>query len=217
MLHNGDEDGSVVLEIVLYCGPNANQYVPTPDFEIPASADISGEGPSSEFTRCEEFMRRELPGRVRNELEVRIERALVPMEENLKQQLVGIVQELQVRLFEEFKQAYRQESPMRANASEVAASGASANIPDGPSQMEYSPFAQDDDGNGKDLMVSHPDDHTEGNAGMESARSVSQPMGIALPLYPFIMDDWAAVLNDGTHEDGHWESQWMNAAYSSWM
>lgn len=162
-------------------------------------------------------MRRELPGRVRNELEVRIERALVPMEESLKQQLVGIVQELQARLFEEFRQAYRQENSVRTNANEVAAGGAATEIPDDPSQMIYSPFTQDGGGKGTDVMVSHPDNQVGGNAGMGNAWSVSQPMDTALPSYPFMMDDSAAFLNDGTQEGGIWDSRWTNAAYSSWM
>jgi hypothetical protein len=58
----------------------------------------------AELGRYEEFLRQELPGKVRQELENRID-ALAPpaLEDALKGQLVNIVHDLQVQLFEAFK------------------------------------------------------------------------------------------------------------------
>lgn len=162
-------------------------------------------------------MRRELPGRVRGELEVRIERALIPVEESLKQQLVGIVQDLQVTLFEEFKQSYRHGDPIRTSGCEMAVSIAAAVVPDDASQTVYNPLVQDDKGKGKDAIVPGPDNYVVETSNMDNVWSVSQPMGIALPSYPFIVDDTAAFLDSVTQEDGNWDSRWTNGAYSSWM
>lgn len=162
-------------------------------------------------------MRRELPGRMRGELEVRIERALIPVEESLKQQLVGIVQELQVRLFEEFKQNYRQANSAGAINNALAAGDVAAETSSGPNQMLYSPATEDGKGKGKDVMIPFSDNHEVHKSSMEDVWGVSQPMDIALPSYPFIMDDPAAFLDDVAEEGGHWDSQWTNATYSTWM
>lgn len=188
------------------------------DFELPASIENPiKDGHSSQFAQCEAFMRRELPGRVRGELEVRIERALVPVEESLKQQLVGIVQDLQVKLFEEFRHAYRQENSARTDESRIAAAGATAVVmPNDSSQMLYSPFIQDDKGQGKDAVLPCPDNDAMETSDFGSAWSVSQPMDIALSSYPFILDDPSALLGDVTQTGGNWDSRWTNAMYSNW-
>lgn len=59
--------------------------------------------PSSELERYETYLRRELPGRVRRELETRIDQALSPLEDSLRSELIDIVRDLQLTLFEEYK------------------------------------------------------------------------------------------------------------------
>lgn len=56
----------------------------------------------SAFDRYERYLRRELPRRVRQELEIRIDQALEPLEENLKSQIVDIVRDAQLALFQSF-------------------------------------------------------------------------------------------------------------------
>lgn len=79
--------------------------MPTPWFELPAwcESPSAGGGPASDIAQYEEFLRRELPRRVRGELEVRIEQELSPVEESLKRQLVDIVRDMQQRLFADFR------------------------------------------------------------------------------------------------------------------
>lgn len=88
-------------DVFRICFPaDAPDIVPTPWFELPAAwgAEAGGQtpgSPASDITRYEEFLRRELPRRVRGELEVRIEHELGPVEESLKHQLVDIVRDMQ--------------------------------------------------------------------------------------------------------------------------
>lgn len=78
--------------------------VPTPWFELPpAWGAASPPAHESDIARYEEFLRRELPRRVRGELEVRIEQELSPVEESLKRQLVDIVRDMQQSLFADFR------------------------------------------------------------------------------------------------------------------
>lgn len=170
------------------------------DFEIPVSTEKSIEGLSSELARCEAFMRRELPGRVRGELETRIERALVPVEESLKQQLVGIVQDLQVRLFEEFKLAYRQGILTRKDGNVISAGDTSGGVPDNLSKIVCGPVIQDS------VAFPNPESYVLGNADMEESWGVSQPMDLVLASYPFAMDDPAAFLDDVTQQGENWDS-----------
>jgi hypothetical protein len=58
---------------------------------------------SPEFSRYEQFLRQELPVRVRQQLEVRIDQYLNPVEENLKNELVAIVRDMQIQLFDLYK------------------------------------------------------------------------------------------------------------------
>ncbi|ORY10733.1 hypothetical protein BCR34DRAFT_485248 [Clohesyomyces aquaticus] len=60
---------------------------------------------SDELARYEQFLRRELPPAVRRELESAVERQFSPLEESLKSQLIEIVRDLQLRLFESYTQA----------------------------------------------------------------------------------------------------------------
>lgn len=173
------------------------------------------ESSASEFARCEAFMRRELPGRVRGELEARIERALAPVEENLKHQLVGIVQELQATLFEEFKQSSRQGHTQRTGDKQVIREGAVAETPCACNQTIYSPLIQDNEGTKRDAMMPYPDVLMD-TAAMQDAWRVSQPVEVTLSSYPFIVDDSAAFLSVAQNS-GNWDSQWTDAAYRNWM
>ena len=68
------------------------------------TAGLSEEAsPDSELVRYEELLRRELSSRVRQELEVRIEEAIAPVEETLRSQLVDIVHDMQLQLVDLYK------------------------------------------------------------------------------------------------------------------
>lgn len=74
------------------------------DYEYSSITDPSHpSSPNQEFVRYEQFLRRELPSRVRLQLEVRIEERLSPVEEGLRSELVEIVREMQLQLFEIYK------------------------------------------------------------------------------------------------------------------
>lgn len=96
-------------DVFRICFPaDAPDSVPTPWFELPPACGGAGPAASpdaaeSDIARYEEFLRRELPRRVRGELEVRIEAELSPVEESLKRQLVDIVRDMQQRLFADFR------------------------------------------------------------------------------------------------------------------
>ncbi|KKY37605.1 hypothetical protein UCDDA912_g02360 [Diaporthe ampelina] len=81
--------------------------MPSPWFELPPAwgGEVGGSpaSPASDLARYEEFLRRELPRRVRGELELRIDQELTPVEERLKRQLVDIVRDMQQRLFADFR------------------------------------------------------------------------------------------------------------------
>lgn len=57
---------------------------------------------SDELAQYEQFLRRELPSAVRRELEQAVERQFIPLEEKLKSQLVEIVRDLQIQLFQAY-------------------------------------------------------------------------------------------------------------------
>lgn len=93
-------------DVFRICFPaDAPDSVPTPWFELPPAwgAAASPTAHEPEIARYEEFLRRELPRRVRGELEVRIEQELSPVEESLKRQLVDIVRDMQQTLFADFR------------------------------------------------------------------------------------------------------------------
>ncbi|KAF2477623.1 uncharacterized protein BDR25DRAFT_2571 [Lindgomyces ingoldianus] len=60
---------------------------------------------SNELERYEHFLRRELPPAVRRELEIAVEKEFSPLEERLKCQLIEIVRDLQLRLFQSYTQS----------------------------------------------------------------------------------------------------------------
>lgn len=102
-------EGDKWCDVFRICFPaDAPDSIPTPWFELPPAwgGELGGHTPGSpptDFARYEEFLRRELPRRVRGELEVRIEHELSPVEESLKHQLVDIVRDMQQRLFADFR------------------------------------------------------------------------------------------------------------------
>ncbi|KAK6212459.1 hypothetical protein LQW54_005233 [Pestalotiopsis sp. IQ-011] len=55
------------------------------------------------MTEYENFLRHEMPDRVRHQLELRIEEALNPLEETLRGQIVDIVRDVQLELFQSFR------------------------------------------------------------------------------------------------------------------
>ncbi|KAF2728720.1 hypothetical protein EJ04DRAFT_476937 [Polyplosphaeria fusca] len=57
---------------------------------------------SNEVARYEQFLRRELPAAVRRELENTVEREFTPLEERLKSQLIEIVRDVQLQLFQSY-------------------------------------------------------------------------------------------------------------------
>jgi hypothetical protein len=62
---------------------------------------------SNELAHYERFLRRELPPAVRQELESAVEREFSPLEERLKSQLIDIVRDLQLQLFQSYTESRR--------------------------------------------------------------------------------------------------------------
>jgi len=80
------------------------------DYECCTNLTEPGSPDSASFSLYEQFLRRELPRRVRRELESRIEERLNPIEEGLRGELVEIVRDLQLQLFEMYKSATASQS-----------------------------------------------------------------------------------------------------------
>ncbi|KAJ2989203.1 hypothetical protein NUW58_g3592 [Xylaria curta] len=77
--------------------------IPSPHYEFQTPRDHGH--PVDLMMEYEEYLQRELPLRVRQQLEVRVERALDPVEEALRGQLVEIVRDVQLELFQLFRSA----------------------------------------------------------------------------------------------------------------
>ncbi|KAK2730011.1 hypothetical protein CKAH01_09920 [Colletotrichum kahawae] len=88
-------------DVYLILFPNIGpEDIPSPYLDFGGNADaVEAE---SAFARYERYLRRELPRKVRQELETRIEQALEPIKENLKSQIVDIVRDAQLSLFQSF-------------------------------------------------------------------------------------------------------------------
>ncbi|KAJ4298221.1 hypothetical protein N0V90_006120 [Kalmusia sp. IMI 367209] len=70
-----------------------------------------GKQPSSdELMKYEQYLRRELPSAVRRELERVVQDELTPLEERLKSQLVGIVRDVQLELFQAYTRSRAEET-----------------------------------------------------------------------------------------------------------
>ncbi|KAF9869566.1 hypothetical protein CkaCkLH20_12959 [Colletotrichum karsti] len=85
--------------LILFPDTDPND-IPSPYLDFRNNANHVGD--ESSFTRYEHSLRRELPKKVRRELEARIDQALEPLEETLKSQIVDIVRDAQLSLFQSF-------------------------------------------------------------------------------------------------------------------
>ncbi|KAK1990637.1 hypothetical protein LX36DRAFT_754048 [Colletotrichum falcatum] len=107
--HMAEADKWCEMYTILF--PDANPTrLPSPYYEYPDGS------PESEFSRYEQFLRRELPSQVQRRLEVCIEERLSPVEEGLRSELVDIIRDAQIHLFD----AYR---ALRSSAPEAAPGG----------------------------------------------------------------------------------------------
>ncbi|KAI1459618.1 hypothetical protein F4805DRAFT_419639 [Annulohypoxylon moriforme] len=79
----------------------AIEDIPSPYYEFRSLRD-SGH-PADPMVEYESFLRREMPDRVRHQLELRIEDVLNPIEETLRGQIVDIVRDVQLELFQSFR------------------------------------------------------------------------------------------------------------------
>ncbi|KAI1859822.1 hypothetical protein JX265_010271 [Neoarthrinium moseri] len=75
--------------------------IPSPYYEFRSLRDPGH--PVDPMVEYESFLRREMPNRVRHQLELRIEDALNPIEETLRGQIVEIVRDVQLELFQSFR------------------------------------------------------------------------------------------------------------------
>ncbi|KAI1176104.1 hypothetical protein F4777DRAFT_286880 [Nemania sp. FL0916] len=75
--------------------------IPSPYYEFRTPRDHGH--PVDLMTEYDEYLQREMPVRVRQQLEVRVERALDPVEEALRGELVEIVRDVQLELFQLFR------------------------------------------------------------------------------------------------------------------
>ncbi|KAF6802447.1 KilA-N domain-containing protein [Colletotrichum sojae] len=110
-------------EIYLILFPNANPTcLPSAsDYEYAESSVIADESPETEFTWYEQFLRRELPAQVQRQLELRIEERLNPIEESLRSELVGIIRDTQIHLFNTYRS-------MRSSRNQTAGTDMAANV-----------------------------------------------------------------------------------------
>ncbi|KAI0096227.1 hypothetical protein GGR51DRAFT_543873 [Nemania sp. FL0031] len=84
----------------------AESEIPSPYYEFQTLNDPGH--PQDLMMEYEEYLQRELPPRVREQLEIRIEQALDPIEETLRGQIVEIVRDMQLELFRSFRSSIRQ-------------------------------------------------------------------------------------------------------------
>ncbi|KAH6972918.1 hypothetical protein BKA56DRAFT_593014 [Ilyonectria sp. MPI-CAGE-AT-0026] len=103
--HNNEEDRWREIYVILFPGTNA-ESIPNPYYEYHKSAQIQQpDAVESEFAKYEQFLGAELPSRVRQQLEIRIEAALNPLDEfkTLKGKIIDIVRDTQLQLFKLYK------------------------------------------------------------------------------------------------------------------
>lgn len=103
--HNNEEDRWREIYLILFPGTNA-ESIPNPYYEYHKSAHSQQpDAVESEFAKYEQFLGAELPSRVRQQLEIRIEAALDPLDEfkTLKGQIIDIVRDTQLQLFKLYK------------------------------------------------------------------------------------------------------------------
>jgi len=93
---------------------------------------------SNELAQYEQYLRRELPPAVRRELEIAVEKEFSPLEERLKSQLINIVRDLQLQLFQSYTQSRRvvaSDAPAIETTSVMVAAGHSESHMSDPPQM----------------------------------------------------------------------------------
>jgi hypothetical protein len=84
------------LHLGIVCLLNAHAAI---DYEYTHAFSSLSESPNSEFLRYEQFLRRELPIQVRRQFDIRIDERLNPLEESPRSELVEIVRDTQVHVF----------------------------------------------------------------------------------------------------------------------
>lgn len=92
---------------------------------------------SNELAQYEQYLRRELPPAVRRELEIAVKKEFSPLEERLKSQLINIVRDLQLQLFQSYTQSRRvvaSDAPVLDPTSAMTAAGRSENRMSDPPQ-----------------------------------------------------------------------------------
>ncbi|KAI1123194.1 hypothetical protein F5Y10DRAFT_252291 [Nemania abortiva] len=112
----------------------AESDIPSPYYEFQTLSDPGH--PLDLMTEYEAYLQRELPPRVREQLEIRIEQALNPVEEALRVQIVEVVRDMQLELFRSFRSSIGQlDDPSTHGTERVETEGGMREQQfDGPSQ-----------------------------------------------------------------------------------
>lgn len=196
--------------------------VPTPWFELPpAWGAASPAAQESDISRYEEFLRRELPRRVRGELEVRIEQELSPVEESLKRQLVDIVRDMQQRLFADFRGLQGEAAPPQGD--DMAEDEEPGRICGGDVKGKGKATASESP---EDLIVEAStsgaslDDPIQETPPITTGWAASQPIDVYRQPQPFFDDAtrFDGVIFDLGQSCGDWswaDSGYMSAAMSA--
>lgn len=210
-------------DVFRICFPaDAPDSVPTPWFELPPAWGGAASPPAheSDIARYEEFLRRELPRRVRGELEVRIEQELSPVEESLKRQLVDIVRDMQQRLFADFRKLQGDGSPQK---DEAAGDGEVGRENDGDIKGKARATASESP---EDLVIEPStsvasfDDSVNETPPITTGWATSQPIDVYRPPQSFFDDGtkFDGVMFDLSQSCGDWswaDSGYMSAAMSA--
>lgn len=198
--------------------------MPSPWFELPPAwggeAGGSPVSPASDIARYEEFLRRELPRRVRGELEVRIEQELSPVEESLKRQLVDIVRDMQQRLFADFRKLQGEGAPP---SDEATGSGELGRADSGDVKGKGRATASESP---EDLVIESStsgasfDDPITETPPITAGWATSQPIDVYRQPPPFFedADRFDGVMFDLGQSCGDWswaDSGYMSAAMSA--
>lgn len=217
-------EGDKWRDVFRICFPaDAPDCIPTPWFELPPAwgGEAGGHAPgspASDIARYEEFLRRELPRRVRGELEVRIEQELSPVEESLKRQLVDIVRDMQQRLFADFRKLQGAPHEEEAQGDEEMATdiGGDAKGKGRATALE-SP---------EDLVMETStsgvsfDDPTHETPPITTGWAITQPIDVYRQAQPFLdgVAKFDGVIFDLDQSCGEWswaDSGYMSAAMSA--
>ncbi|KAJ4386465.1 hypothetical protein N0V93_009361 [Gnomoniopsis smithogilvyi] len=118
--------------------------MPSPYYDIPALSESITSASSSGLVQYEDFVRTELPRRVRLELDRRLEQEWIPIEERLRSQLSDMMRDIQLTLLEEFRLR-----GAKANTESLPASTPSTNQAGGTPQRRDVMFDYASVGKGK--------------------------------------------------------------------